>query len=256
MKLHGVSAIVTGGSSGLGAATVERLSEAGAAVVVLDRNAPADDARAVSFVHGDVVEPLDVIEAIGQAAAVAPLRVLVNCAGIGSQQRLVTQRRDFDDPQPHDLEAFERVISVNLTGTFNCMRLAAAEMARVESAGEECQGAIVNTASIAAFEGQVGQIAYAAAKAGIVGMTIAAARDLGRFSIRVNTIAPGLIDTPILEGVRPSVMAGLLADTVFPKRAGRPDEFASLVEFLITNDLMNGEVIRLDAAARMPPVSR
>jgi NAD(P)-dependent dehydrogenase (short-subunit alcohol dehydrogenase family) len=256
MRVDGVAAIVTGGSSGLGAATVECLARAGAAVVVIDRNPPVEGAPVTAFVQGDVVDPTDVLFAIAEATRAAPLRVLVNCAGIGSGQRLVSWRDRSDDPQPHDYEQFRRVLDVNLTGTFNCMRLAVAEMMRVAAPHEECQGVVVNTASIAAFEGQVGQIAYAAAKAGVVGMTLTAARDLGPFAIRVNTIAPGLIDTPILDGLRPAVMTGLIEDTVFPRRPGRPAEFAGLVEHLVANDFINGEVIRLDAGSRLPPMSR
>jgi NAD(P)-dependent dehydrogenase (short-subunit alcohol dehydrogenase family) len=256
MNIDGSSAIVTGGASGLGAATVRHLERAGCAVVVFDRDdggASAANADSV-FVRGDVTVPADVARAVEAAAELAPLRVAVNCAGIGSGQRLVRRGRD-GSVTAHDLDAFRRVIDVNLVGTFDVMRMAAAHMARWPASAGECSGVVVNTASIAAFDGQVGQTAYAAAKAAVVGLTLSAARDLAEVGVRVNTIAPGLMDTPILATVAEPTRSNLIRDVVFPKRMGGADEFADLVLSIIRNDYLNGETIRLDAAARLPPRS-
>jgi NAD(P)-dependent dehydrogenase (short-subunit alcohol dehydrogenase family) len=257
MNIEGCVAIVTGGASGLGAATVGLLERAGCAVVVFDREDP-DRSRPGGadslFVLGDVTVPEDVARAVGAAAEIGPLRVAVNCAGIGSGQRLVRRGRD-GSVTPHDLDAFRWVVDVNLVGTFDVMRSAAVEMARRPAPAGECSGVVVNTASIAAFDGQVGQTAYAAAKAAVVGLTLAAARDLADVGVRVNTIAPGLMDTPILSTVAEPTRSNLINDVVFPKRMGGADEFADLVLSIVRNDYLNGETIRLDAAARLPPRS-
>jgi NAD(P)-dependent dehydrogenase (short-subunit alcohol dehydrogenase family) len=202
------------------------------------------------FVRADVTDPDDVQAVVERATALAPLRVLVNCAGVGDPGRTLNR-----DGEPLDLARFERIIRINLIGTFNTLRLSAAAMARTERLADGERGAIVNTASLAAFDGQIGQASYSASKGGIVGMTLPVARDLGSAGIRVNTIAPGLIDTPIYgNGAEVEAFKEkLAAHVVFPRRLGAPDEFASLALELITNSYMNAEVIRLDAGARLPP---
>jgi NAD(P)-dependent dehydrogenase (short-subunit alcohol dehydrogenase family) len=254
MELKGISAVVSGGASGLGEATVRRLVGTGASCVVLDRNLEAGDRLAkelgerVSFVGGDVTSPDDVAGAVEEASRVAPLRLAVSCAGIGWAQRVVSK-----DGSPHDLEPFRSVMEVNLIGTFNVLRLAAARIASTEPTGDGERGVVVNTASIAAFEGQIGQIAYSASKGGIVGLTLPAARDLAPAGVRVVTIAPGLMDTPLL-GLLPEEARGALgASVLFPKRLGRPADFASLVAHIGENPYLNGEVIRLDGGLRMQP---
>ncbi len=254
MEVASCTALVTGGASGLGAATVEHLATAGASVLVLDL--PGSDGRvlaerlgpSVAFYPGDVRDEDAVSEAVGQAADLGDLRILVNCAGIGEGHRLLGP-----DGQPSSLEAFRRVVEVNLLGTFNTMRLAAAEMLRHEPVGEE-RGVVVNAASITAFDGQIGQAAYSASKAGVVGMTLPVARDLADKQIRVVTIAPGFFATPMLQ--RRVVAEGLesLAGHIpHPSRLGVPAEFAQLVRAIVANPMLNGETIRLDGAARMPP---
>jgi NAD(P)-dependent dehydrogenase (short-subunit alcohol dehydrogenase family) len=252
MELHGQSALVTGGGSGLGAATAAALAEAGARVAVLDRNAAA--AAAVAARIGGFAATVDVTDAAGAEAALAaaeaalgPPRVLVNCAGIGEAGRILG--RDG----PLALEAFARVISVNLIGTFNMLRLAAARMSTLDPGPDGERGVVVNTASVAAYEGQVGQAAYAASKAGVVGLTLPAARELARAGIRVMTIAPGLIETPMFNGVPETLRQGLAASVPFPSRLGRPEEYAALVLQICANRYLNGEVIRLDGALRMAP---
>lgn len=252
MELHGQSALVTGGGSGLGAATAAALAEAGARVAVLDRNAAA--AAAVAARIGGFAATVDVTDAAGAEAALAaaeaalgPPRVLVNCAGIGEAGRILG--RDG----PLALEAFARVISVNLIGTFNMLRLAAARMSTLDPGPDGERGVVVNTASVAAYEGQVGQAAYAASKAGVVGLTLPAARELARSGIRVMTIAPGLIETPMFNGVPETLRQGLAASVPFPSRLGRPEEYAALVLQICANRYLNGEVIRLDGALRMAP---
>lgn len=254
MELDGTSAIVTGGASGLGAATARRLASRGVKAVVVDIDNAAGpalaDELAGSFVRADVTDPGQVQKAVATAADLGPLRVLVNCAGIGDPARTLDR-----DGIPVDLARFERVVRINLIGTFNVLRLASAAMARTEPLTDGERGAIVNTASLAAFDGQVGQASYSASKGGIVGMTLPIARDLGAAGIRVNTIAPGLIDTPIY-GRGTSVeefKAKLAENVVFPPRLGVADEFASLALELVTNPYMNAEVIRLDGGARLPP---
>jgi NAD(P)-dependent dehydrogenase (short-subunit alcohol dehydrogenase family) len=253
----GVSALVTGGASGLGAAVVRSLSARGAKVVIVDLQDELGTATAKEagghYVRADVTDAEQVTEAVETAAGLAPLRVLVNCAGIGGSSRTIGRDGQYDSAYP--LDRFARVVSINLIGTFNCIRLAATAMSRTEpDAGGE-RGAIVNTASVAAFDGQIGQAAYSAAKGGIVGLTLPVARDLAVVGIRVNTIAPGLIDTPIYDKFPDPAAAKekLRRDVVFPPRLGTADEFASLTLELLGNTYLNGEVIRLDGAARLPP---
>jgi NAD(P)-dependent dehydrogenase (short-subunit alcohol dehydrogenase family) len=252
MQIKDLAAVVTGGGSGLGAATAIHLASLGAKVAVADINHAAAEALAAKIggigVACDVADPASGEAAFGAArAAHGPVRILVNCAGIGTAGRIVG--RDG----PLKLEAFERVIRVNLIGTFNMLRLAAAEMSAADPLEETERGVIVNTASIAAFEGQVGQPAYAASKGGVVGLTLPAARELARSGIRVVTIAPGLFQTPMVDGLPPEIQASLGAGVPFPPRLGRPAEFAELVAHIVHNRFLNGEVIRLDGALRMPP---
>lgn len=246
MRLDQAASIVTGGASGLGAATAEAFRARGAAVTILDRDpAGADFAASIGagFVAVDVTDEAAVAAGIAAArAAMGRIDVLVNCAGIAIGERLLG--RDG----PHRLESFRRTIDINLTGTFNAMRLAAAEMARND--GPE-RGVIVNTASIAAFDGQKGQAAYAASKGGIVGLTLPAARDLAGQGIRVCAIAPGIFATPMLRGLPEEVQESLAAEVTFPRRLGDPAEFAALAAFIVECGYLNGEVIRLDGALRM-----
>ena len=243
-------AVITGGASGLGAATARRLHAAGANVALLDLptadgGALVDDLgeRAV-FVPADVTDPDAVTEAIAQARELGELRVAVNCAGVGWAARVLG--RDG----PHDLDLFRTVIGINLIGSFNVLRLAAAAMADNEPVDGD-RGVIVNTASIAAYDGQVGQIAYSASKGGVVGMTLPAARDLARHQIRVLTIAPGTFDTPMLAGLPDEARDALAEDIPHPHRLGQPDEYGLLVHQLIENPYLNGEVVRLDGSLRM-----
>jgi len=256
MKLNGTAAIVSGGASGLGEATVRELAAFGATVVVADLNeergkAIADEVGG-QFARTDVSDGESVRAAVELAASgPAPLRVVISCAGIGWAQRTVGR-----DGSPHDRAAFGRVIDVNLIGTFNLMSIGAAAVAKTEPADVDGQrGVIVNTASIAGIEGQTGQLAYSASKGGIIGMTVPAARDLAAIGVRVNTICPGIIDTPIY-GTGPAseeFKAKLIAPIVFPKRMGTAAEFAHLVRSLIDNDYMNAEVIRFDGGIRFQP---
>jgi NAD(P)-dependent dehydrogenase (short-subunit alcohol dehydrogenase family) len=254
MKIEGASAIVTGGASGLGAATARFLAREGAQVVILDRQHEAGkrvaDELGGVFAYADVGDEQQVQSAVDAAIALAPLRVLVNCAGLGPATRIVDR-----DGTPIPLKKFEFAIRVNLIGSYNCARLAAAAMSRSEPMADGERGAILHTASVAAFDGQIGQTPYSAAKGGVVGMTLPMARDLAIHGIRVNTIAPGLIDTPIYgEGEKAEAFKSKLgASVVFPQRLGHADEFASLALELLTNSYMNGEVIRLDGAVRLPP---
>jgi len=254
MDLHDSAALVTGGASGLGAATARLLADRGARVVLLDLNEQAGEALAReldgAFVRADVTDPGQVQAAVDAASALAPLRVLINCAGIGGPARTIDRHGE-----PADLAAFEHVVRVNLIGSFNCLRLAAAAIARTAPLLDGERGAIVNTASLAAFDGQIGQASYSASKGGIVGMTLPIARDLAASGIRVNTIAPGLIDTPIYgEGPDAEAFkAKLAANVPFPRRLGTPEEFASLALELATNAYMNGEVVRIDGGVRLPP---
>jgi len=255
MELNGATAIVSGGASGLGEATVRELAAAGSAVVVADLNEERGKALAGEvggvFVRTDVVDEASVQAAVDAAAGAGPLRVAVSCAGIGWAARTVGR-----DGSPHDLAAYRKVIDVNLIGTFNLMRLAAAAIARTEPADEDGQrGVIVNTSSVAGIEGQTGQVAYSASKGGIIGMTVPAARDLAAIGVRVNTICPGIIDTPIYGSGPASdeFKARLIAPVAFPKRMGRASEFAQLVRSLIENDYMNAEVVRFDGGIRFQP---
>ena len=252
MELRNIAALVTGGASGLGAATARRLAAGGAKVAVLDLD--KDKGQAVAGEIGGVFAECNVADEASAEAAIAycrdvqgVARVLVNCAGIGTASRIVGR----EGPMP--LHAFERVVRVNLFGTFNMMRLAAAGMSLAEPHENGERGVIVSTASVAAFEGQIGQAAYAASKGGIVSLTLPAAREFSRFGIRVNTIAPGLFRTPLMNELPEEVQDGLGASIPFPDRLGRPEEFADLAAAIIANTYLNGEIIRLDGALRMPP---
>ncbi|WP_372345723.1 3-hydroxyacyl-CoA dehydrogenase [Streptomyces sp. KL116D] len=244
------SALVTGGASGLGRATAERLAAAGAHVVVFDL--PSSDGAAVAkeigatFAPGDVTSEADVTAAVAAATALAPLRITVNCAGIGGAGRTVGKEG------PYDLAKFRKVVEVNLIGTFNVIRLAAQAMGASEPVDND-RGVIVNTASVAAFDGQIGQCSYSASKGGIVGMTLPIARDLARTNIRVMTIAPGLFETPLLGRLPQDAKDSLGAQVPHPARLGQPAEYAQLAEAIITNPMLNGETIRLDGAIRMAP---
>lgn len=252
MKMRDALALVTGGASGLGAATARRFVENGARVVVLDRDEEkghalsselGDEAR---FCQADVTSE----EAIEQALAFTVsefggLNALINCAGVGAAIRTTSSRG------PHPLDAFETVIRINLIGAFNVIRLASALMAQNTPLASGERGVIVNTASVAAFEGQIGQAAYSASKGGIIGMTLPIARDLARYGIRVCTIAPGIFDTPLLGNLPEDVRASLGAQMPFPQRLGQPAEFAQLAQHIVENEMLNGETIRLDGALRM-----
>jgi NAD(P)-dependent dehydrogenase (short-subunit alcohol dehydrogenase family) len=250
MKMDGVAAIVTGGASGLGRATATRLAAGGAKVVIVDL--PNSDGDAVAkeiggaFAPGDVTSEADLAAAVTTATGLGPLRILVNCAGIGTAIRTVTKAG------PHPLDFFQKVIEVNLIGTFNAIRLAAAQMVTTEEVDGE-RGVIVNTASAAAFDGQIGQAAYSASKGGIVGMTLPIARDLASLKVRVVTIAPGLFETPLLGMLPQEARDALGAQVPHPARLGQPPEFAALVAAIVENPMLNGETIRLDGAIRMAP---
>jgi NAD(P)-dependent dehydrogenase (short-subunit alcohol dehydrogenase family) len=254
VNIDGKVALVTGGASGLGLATVRELLKAGASVVILDlpgskgEEVASELGEKTTFVGADVTAETEVQAAVDNAIEhFGGLQIVVNCAGVGLAGRVITR-----DGTPLDLEIFEFAVRVNLIGTFNVVRLAAACMAGQEPVGEE-RGVIVNTASIAAFDGQIGQAAYAASKGGVVGMTLPIARDLGSRLIRCVAIAPGIFDTPMLGGL-PEESRARLAETVpHPHRLGQPDEFAALVRHVIENPMLNGEVIRLDGAVRMAP---
>ena len=256
MDLTGTAAIISGGASGLGEATARALAAAGSTVVVADLNADRGEAVAAEtggkFVVTDVADEASVTAAVDVAASLgSPLRVIVNCAGIGWAERTVNR-----DGSPHSFATFRKVIDINLVGTFNLMRIGAAAVARTEPVDADGQrGVVINTASIAGIEGQTGQLAYSASKGGIIGMTVPAARDLAAIGMRVNTICPGIIDTPIY-GTGPAseeFKARLAAPIVFPKRMGTAAEFARLVRSLIENDYMNAEVIRFDGGIRFQP---
>lgn len=254
MNITGSSAVVTGGASGLGLATVRRLLDAGAATVVIaDLEASrgkevADElGERVRFVPADVRDADALEEVLDAAEAAAPLRAVVHCAGRGGPVRLVNR-----DGSPGSLETYSEIVQINLVGSFNVLRLAAARMARNEPL-EGDRGVVVLTASVAAFEGQIGQIPYASSKAGIVGMTIVAARDLASKNIRVCTIAPGTFDTPLLARLPEEVRGSLAATVPHPSRLGDPDEYAKLALSIIDNGMLNGETIRLDGAIRMAP---
>ena len=251
MDLNGIAALVTGGGSGLGAATAEALAAAGARVLVMDLRQAAAEAVAARIggvaVAGDVADEAAVGAALDAAEALGPLRLAVNCAGIAPASRVVGRQG------PHPLALFDQVVRVNLIGTFNVLRLAAARMAVLPALADGERGLVVNTASIAAYEGQIGQCAYAASKSGVVGLTLPAARELARFGIRVMTLAPGLIETPMLAGLAPEAREALGRLPLFPNRLGRPDEYAAMVLAIAANPLLNGETIRLDGALRLSP---
>ncbi len=259
MEINGISAIVTGGASGLGEATSRRLASLGAKVVVADLDRQADKGQELAkeiggvFAACDVTDTAQVIAATEAAKELGPIKALVNCAGIGWATRTIGKDGSYDSA--HDLDIFKKVVEINLIGTFNCIRIAATAMSQNEADEFGERGAIVNTASVAAEDGQIGQASYSASKGGVVGMTLPIARDLAAVGIRVNTILPGLIDTPIYgqgeasEQFKERLAAGVL----FPKRLGNADEFASLATELLSNSYMNAESIRIDAGIRMQP---
>jgi 3-hydroxyacyl-CoA dehydrogenase / 3-hydroxy-2-methylbutyryl-CoA dehydrogenase len=250
MRIEGSRALVAGGASGLGAATARRLHAAGAHVTIADLDAERGEAVAAelgeraAFAACDVTKP-DQVEAA--VAAAGEVRISVCCAGIGWAEKTAGRRG------PHALEPFQTVVAVNLIGTFNVLRLAATAMLANEPDAEGERGVCINTASIAAYDGQIGQLAYAASKGGIVGMTLPAARDLASAGVRVCTIAPGLFDTPLLAGLPEEARAALGEQVPHPHRLGRPEEYADLAAHIVENPMLNGEVIRLDGALRMPP---
>jgi NAD(P)-dependent dehydrogenase (short-subunit alcohol dehydrogenase family) len=254
MKINGTSAIVTGGASGLGEATARKLAAEGVQVTVFDRNEErgkevvAEIGANATFVGGDVTVPADCQRAVDQAAGAGVLRIAVNCAGSGWVGRVINR-----DGSPHDLEPFQFIQNLNVIGTFNVMTKAASVMSTTEPLENGERGVIVNTASVAAFDGQIGQLAYSASKGAIVGMTLPAARDLAVVGVRVVAIAPGLFDTPLLA-MLPDDARNKLGESVnFPKRLGNPAEYAELVSHIVANSYLNAEVIRLDGGIRMPP---
>ena len=257
MDINGASAIVTGGASGIGAASARLLAARGAKVVVADLQEDKGEALADeiggAFCKVDVTKTDDIINAVEMAKSMGPLRVLVNSAGIGWAQRTVGKDGSYESAA--NLDAFKRVININLIGSFDCIRLAATAMSTTEPLEHGERGAIVNIASVAAFDGQIGQASYSASKGGVVGMTLPIARDLAAVGVRVNTVAPGLIDTPIYgqgEGSE-AFKANLQKGVLFPQRLGTQEELASMVVECITNSYMNAETIRVDGGIRMPP---
>ena len=253
MKIAGSVALVTGGASGLGEATVRRLVSQGGRAVIVDLNADrgkklaAELGDAATYVQADVSNADEVQAAVDQATSMGTLRAAISCAGIGFGMRTIGK-----DGSPHDLGVFQKVIAVNLVGTFNILRLAASAMAKNEPEDGE-RGVVINTASVAAFDGQIGQVAYSASKGGIVGLTLPAARDLSKAQIRVVTIAPGTFDTPLLATLPNDMRAALAATIPHPSRLGRPEEFGALACHIVENSYLNGEVIRLDGSIRMAP---
>jgi NAD(P)-dependent dehydrogenase (short-subunit alcohol dehydrogenase family) len=257
MDINGASAIVTGGASGIGAATARLLAAKGAKVVIADLQADKGEALATeiggAFCKVDVTKTEDIMNAIEMAKDMGPLRVLVNSAGIGWAQRTVGKDGSYDSAA--SLDAYKKVIAINLVGTFDCIRLAATAMSTTEPLNDGERGAIVNIASVAAFDGQIGQAAYSSSKGGVVGMTLPIARDLSAIGVRVNTVAPGLINTPIYgegegsEQFKEKLQTGVL----FPNRLGYGTELASMVVECVTNSYMNAETIRVDGGIRMPP---
>ena len=250
MQLDNTSAIVTGGASGLGAATASALAANGATVFALDlagaiENAP--QVEGIVYVATDVTNGDEVRAAVAKAAEAAPLRTVVNCAGIGPSMRILGKKG------VHDLDAFAKVIQINLIGSFNVLAVASEAIAATEADENGQRGVVINTASIAAYDGQVGQAAYASSKGGIVGLTLPAARDLAQYGIRVCTIAPGIVETPMLATVSQEFRDTLAAGVPFPQRLARPEEYAKLALAIIDNDYLNGETIRMDGALRMAP---
>lgn len=254
MDLNGITALITGGASGLGRATAERLLAGGASVVIVDlptsdgANTAKELGANAQFIAGDVTSETDMQAAVDLANASNNLRAVVHCAGRGGALRILDKNGN-----PGALDHYEMVVRINLIGTFNVLRLAAAAMAKNEPVDGEERGVVINTASVAGYEGQIGQIPYASAKAGIIGMTIVAARDLASRGIRVNTIAPGIFDTPLLGRLAEPIRQSLGASVPFPPRLGNPKEFALLAAQIIENPMLNGETIRLDGAIRMAP---
>ncbi len=257
MDFQGASAVVTGGASGIGAASARQLAALGAAVVIADLNAEKGEALAEEiggvFVSVDVTRTDQIIAAVERATELGSLRALVCSAGIGSAQRTVG--RDGAYESAHDLEVFKKVVAINLVGTFDTVRIAATAMSRNDLDADGERGAIVNVSSVAAFDGQIGQAAYAASKGGLVGLTLPVARDLAASAIRLNTVAPGLVDTPIYDfAPEPEAFKEQLgASVLFPKRLGSPDELATMIVACLTNTYMNGETVRVDGGIRMPP---
>lgn len=257
VDINGASAIVTGGASGIGAATARQLAAKGARVVVADLQADKGEALAHEiggvFVPVDVTSTEQIIDAVNTAADLGPLRALVNSAGIGWAQRTIGKDGQFESA--HNLDLYKKVLDINLVGTFDCIRIAATAMSRNELTDTGERGAIVNMTSVAAFDGQIGQAAYSSSKGGVVGLTLPVARDLSAVGIRVNTVAPGLIDTPIYgEGEASEAFKAKLGESVlFPHRLGKPEELASMVVELLTNSYMNAEVVRVDGGIRRPP---
>ena len=251
MQLENTAAIVTGGASGLGAATAEALAKKGVRVFALDLPQAVESATApdgVEYVGTDVTDPEQVRAAVDRAAtAGVPLRTVVNCAGIGPSMRILGKKG------VHDLDAYAKVIQINLIGSFNVLAVASEKIAATDADEHGQRGVIINTASIAAYDGQVGQAAYSSSKGGIVGLTLPAARDLAQYGIRVNTIAPGIVETPMLATVSEDFRAGLAAGVPFPQRLARPEEYAQLALSIIDHDYLNGETIRMDGALRMAP---
>ncbi|HLG87139.1 MAG TPA: SDR family NAD(P)-dependent oxidoreductase [Alphaproteobacteria bacterium] len=252
MKISGISAVVTGGGSGIGAAIGRRLAAAGAKVALLDVNQA--NCEAVAKEIGGLGLACDVTDAASAQGALdaakakhGAARLVVNCAGIATAGRILGREG------PHDLGLFRKVVEVNLIGSFNILRLAAQDMTALEPMADDERGLIVNTASVAAYEGQIGQAAYSASKGGIVGLTLPAARELAKFGIRVVTIAPGLIETPLFANLSPEAVQSLVASTLFPHRLGKPEELAALVQHIAENVLINGETIRADGAIRLAP---
>ncbi len=253
MKFEGSVALVTGGASGLGAAVVRRFANQGAAVVIADINSESGEPLAhslgdnVRFARTDVTSEADVSAALALVETLGPLRMVVNCAGVGMAMRTLGKQG------PHPLDVFETIIRINLIGTFNVIRLGAAVIAAQEPNPGGERGVIINTASVAAYDGQIGQAAYSASKGGIVGMTLPIARDLARDGIRVVTIAPGIFDTPLLAALPQAARDSLGQQVPFPSRLGDPSEFAHLAQAIVENPMLNGEVIRLDGAIRLAP---
>ena len=252
MELGGIAAIVTGGASGLGGATAKMLADGGAKVTIFDLNEEAGEAHAAEvggkFVKVNVADDASVTDGIAAAEAAHGIaRILVNCAGIAIAVKTVGR-----EAAPHPLDQFRKVVEINLVGTFNVLSKFAARLSTAEPVGEE-RGVIINTASVAAFEGQIGQVAYSASKAGVAGMTLPIARDLAQFGIRVCTIAPGIFWTPMLGGLPQAAQDSLGKQVPFPSRLGKPEEYALLARSIIANPMLNGETIRLDGAIRMAP---
>jgi NAD(P)-dependent dehydrogenase (short-subunit alcohol dehydrogenase family) len=252
MSFDHTTALVTGGASGMGEATARRLAADGAHVVIVDRDAAKGEVVAKdldgTFSPADVTDEADMKAAVSAATEIAPLRAAVHCAGVGWAERTINR-----DGAPHNLETFRKIVEINLIGTFNVLRLVASGMNANAPDADGERGVIVNTASVAAYDGQIGQAAYSASKGGVVALTLTAARDLAAAGIRVCTIAPGLIDTPLLGGLSDEARDALAQSVLFPKRLGRADDFASLALEIVHNHYLNGEVIRMDAGIRMPP---